>query len=308
MSLPFGAAPRGYAHPGYVESFSSLGEAWGLPSCHGALLLRPVGDGRARDAVGSYPMFSCGRPDALLDDLRSLVSDSGQNLVTVSLVADPLQAFDMKELDLFFPIKRALGDHYAVELEHWKTALAKHHRRKIRKATTAGVEIRIEAEPVSFISHWNRLYGHLAETLNIQGLRRFSDEIFASMIQVPGVTLVVAWLGHEPIGADWYFADEDRVYAHLSAYSPEGYERSISYPMMAFALEYFQDRARILDLGGVPRAADGGEGLAYFKAGWATRQVPAFFWGKVVDPDRYRSLCGGESDSLFFPAYRASEF
>lgn len=108
MSLPFGATSRGYAHPGYVESFSSLGEAWRLPSCHGALLLRPVGDGRAWDAVGSYPMFSCGKPNALLGDLRSLVSDSGQNLVTVSLVTDPLQTFDMKGLSLYFPIRRAL--------------------------------------------------------------------------------------------------------------------------------------------------------------------------------------------------------
>jgi len=121
---------------------------------------------------------------------------------------------------------------------------------------------------------------------------------------------VGAWQSGQLIGADWYYHNGEAIYAHLSAYSQEGYAASVSYPMMDFALSQFSGEARFLDLGGVPAGGSSSSGLAYFKAGWSDLCMPAWFYGCALHPKAYVEM-GGDSDMArggFFPSYRRADF
>lgn len=304
--------PAGYAHPGYAASFSTLARGFELPACGGQLLLRDIAGLPAVDASGSYPVFSCREPAALAEDVASLPQRLQQPLVTLTLVPDPLQDFSRPDLQAVFPIVRPLGEHYVVDLEAKPRKVSSHHRRKLRQAASSRVELRIETDPLAFLPHWIALYQVLIEQVRIRGIRRFSPEIFAGMLAVPGTVLFTAWDGDALLGADWYYQDGDRVYAHLSAYTAEGYVCSVSYPLMDAALGWFSTRARLLDIGGVPgvAASSSSGGLAHFKAGWSNQRRPAWLCGRDFDRKAYLQLSGGRKPSAdeFFPHHRIHDY
>lgn len=300
-------AVPGYRSRRYAESLRMARRTLDLPGCGGQLLVRAIGATGYEDACGAYPVFSCAEPDRLADDIGSL----GPDLVSIALVADPLIPWDAASLKRTFPLMRPLAAHYVIDLDRGDFQASSHHRRKLRKAAQQNTEIRIEAEPAALAPQWSALYAVLIAQVGISGLRRFSDEIFSRMLAVPGTVLFTAWDGDMLLGADWYFEDGERIYAHLSAYSRAGYDRAVSYPMMDAAMRHFAGRgARVLDLGGVPLVEGGGRGLAQFKQGWSTRTLPCWLCGRVLNPARYAELTAsqGPSSADYFPRYRHGEY
>jgi hypothetical protein len=83
-----------------------------------------------------------------------------------------------------------------------------------------------------------------------------------------------------------------------------------SYALYWFAIEYFGDKVRWLDLGAGPGVkGKGKDGLSQFKRGWSTETRTAFFCGRIFDRARYSEIvrAKGVSTTDYFPAYRKNE-
>lgn len=307
---PCTSAP-GYRSRAYAESLGMAERVLDLPLCGGHLLERAIGTSGRFDACGAYPVFSCDAPGRLPEDIAALAARPGE-LVSITLVADPLLEWDLDALRGAFAHVRGLGPHYVVDLDRDTLPLpSSHHRRKLRQAAAYPTEIRVESDPPSLGADWAALYEVLIGQVGITGVRRFSRPIFERMLRLPGTVVFTAWDGKELLGADWYLEDGARIYAHLSAYALAGYARAVSYPMLDFALRHFAARgARVLDLGGVPLVEGGGRGLAQFKQGWATRTLPAWLCGRVLDAEAYAQLSASMTPDAagYFPRYRWGEF
>ena len=295
----------GYASKAYAQSYGEYAHVVDLPASGGHLLRRPIPGSPLFDLASSYPIFSCADWHGLAADIAGLASD----IVALAVVPDcfcPISEADLRQL---FRIVRPLSPHYIIDLGE-PPAPSKHHRRKLRQAPS-DIDIAVVADPMSMVTAWNGLYGELIRRHDIRGLRRFSPAIFAAQLQVPGAVLIAAQKDGRVLGIDWYYHNGPHVFAHLSAYSEEGYAHSVSYPMMAAGIAHFASRAEAIDIGGVPLLSSGQtDGMGAFKAGWATRPLPSFFCGSDLLPDAYRRISGGRSssESEFFPHYRASEF
>lgn len=298
--------PAAYADPAYVASFG-LG-CLDLPACGGRLLVRPIPQTTRHDLAGASPVFACPAPHRALDDLRAL----GAPWVSVCLVPDPLQPFAWPALAEWATVVRELGPHQVIELHRSDATPSSHHRRMIRKAgRLPGLEIRREIDPAAFLPHWLRLYAHLAERHgHDRAPTHWLDALtLGAMLERPGTVVFSAWQGDELLGADWYLQQGRAVRAHLSAYSPRGYEHAVSYALLDQAMAGFRPEADLLDLGGV-RSAHGAatEGLDHFKRGWGTTPRRRWLLGKVLDPAAYAALAPGQpapDDAAYFPAYRA---
>jgi len=310
-----GAAAPGYRSPAYAAALTQagLGRPRPLGATGGHVLARPVpgsgstgggaeqGGGRI-DLSGPYPLFCCTDWSALAEALAAPKDDP----VSLVLVADPFCPLGEAELAAAFDLCRPLNEHWLIALDR-PLSPSRHHRRKLRGAGPA----RIEAGPADpgLAEAWIRLYSTLIARKQIADARAFPPASLAAQLQVPGAHLVTAWEGTALIGADLYYLDGEVARAHLSAYAPEGYARSISYPMIAAAAEYFAPRAALIDLGGAPAVEAGrrGGGVAHFKRGWTSLSRPSRLCGKIFDRAAYAALSGGAGGG-WFPAYRAGEF
>jgi Acetyltransferase (GNAT) domain len=296
---------QGYASFEYAQSFGGNQAVLALPDCGGHLLVRAVPDTGFKDASGCYPFFSCTNWPAFASGIAGLPHD----LLTVSMVLSPFCTLSEGKIGALFEAVRPLGEHYLIDLGAGAAPRpAKHHRRKLREARP-GVEIAPIAEPAAALEDWVALYNVLVEKHSIKGIRRFSHAIFAKQLQVPGALLIGARKEGRLLGIDWYYQEADHVFAHLSAYSDEGYALSISYPMMAAAIDHFQGRASVIDLGGAPRLG-AAKGIADFKSGWATRTAPAYFCGKAPRLNDYLAMNGSipPEEESFFPFYRRGDY
>lgn len=301
---PEGAAQPGYRSAAYAAAMATSGQPRSLGRTGGLILSRPIRDCCRVDLAGPYPIFCCGDWSALG---TALASPLPGDPVALTIVVDPFCPLDRTELAPMFDVCRPFNDHWVIDLGR-PLAPSGHHRRKLRKAGPA----RIEAAPADPESgaEFARLYRTLIARHDIRDLRAFDEASLTRQLAVPGAHLVTAWkdseAGSRLIGATIYYLDGPHVYLHLSAFDPEGYDRSISYPMIVAAADYFSGCARYLDLGGAP-TADLGGGLARFKRGWTTLTRPSHLCGKVLDPAAYAVLAG-PVETGYFPAYREGEF
>jgi hypothetical protein len=286
----------GYASAAYVRALGQ--DPLPLGATDGHLIRRPIGT--MHDLAGPYPIFTCPNWSALAEAVEALAPGP----VTLTLVADAFCPLAEAGLAAIFPLCRKLHDHWVIDLAVPPT-LSRHHAQKLRRAAP----VRIEAGPAdpAFGSAWAGLYAHLVDRKDIRDARAFSAESLSAQLSVPGAHLVTAWEGETLLGADLYYLDRGRAFAHLSAYAAEGYARSVSYPMLAAALDYLAPLASALDLGGAP-AGPAGQGIAAFKAGWTKLTLPSHLCGKILDPEAYASLAPDADPLSFFPAYRAGEF
>jgi hypothetical protein len=287
----------GYASAAYLQALGQTPLPFGATGGH--LVQRAIGDTGLTDLAGAYPLFTC--PD--WSALAQAVADLPQGPVSLTLVADPF-ASETANLDAIFPICRKLHDHWIIDLTQPLTP-SKHHRHKLRHARPT----RIEGAPAdpALGPAWAGLYAHLIAKKSIRDARAFSASSLAAQLAVPGAHLVTAWEGESLLGADLYYLDRGRAFAHLSAYAPEGYDRSVSFPMLAAAVDYFRPLAVAIDLGGAP-SGPAGQGMAQFKAGWTRLTRPSHLCGKVLDPAAYARLASSADLEGYFPAYRVGEF
>lgn len=296
---------NGYASFAYASAFSSWGRLRSLLRSGGYLIERVLPAGHYTDMTCCYPVFGCRDWKQLGGDL----DDLPEELVTVTLVSDALATINESDLLEFFPWVRPLSEHFVIDLEvPLENRISKHHRRKLRQVERDGLQIKIVDDTTGFLPEWMRLYTHLVEKRSINGPRRFSVQALAAQLRVPGTVLVCAERKGQILGADWYYVDNGRVYAHLSAYSEAGYASAVSYPLMHYALEYFRDSCGIIDLGGVPNDRGSDSGLGYFKSGWSTHRLPSFVCGKVLNTDIYKRLTAKRKTVDYFPPYRFREY
>lgn len=297
MSLPLNEAGSGYSSRAYPEALGL--EALALGQTGGFVHRRPIAGTGQHDLAGVWPLFCC--PD--WQALAEVVGGLAPGPVSLTLVADPFAALGPAELAAIFPICRPLHAHWVIDLAATLRPSA-HHLRKLRAAPP---QIRIGPPWPGLADDWARLYAHLVDRKQIADARAFAPAALAAQLAVPGAEIVTAWEGDRLLGADLYYLDRGIAYAHLSAYAPEGYAASVSYPMMAAAIDHFRPRAGVIDLGGAPGGTSG-PGVAAFKAGWTGLTRPSHLCGKVLDAGAYTRLAPGASPAGWFPAYRAGEY
>jgi len=297
----------GYLHRSYAESLADVGEPVELPSSRGWILQRrtPVLD--LRDAMGCYPIFCCRQWQALGDDLDRL----RDTLVAISLVTDPFGDYSVDLLQSLFDIAGPHKEHFVADLsrplEQYTSA---RHRKYARKALQK-IAVEVCDQPGTYLDEWVRLYDNLIDRHQISGMRRFSRESFARQLAVPGAVMFRAIEGNEALSLDLWYVQGDVAHAHLVGTSPRGYETHVSYALKLFILQYFADKVRWANLGGVPGThRNPNSGLAAFKRGWSSETRTVFLCGKIFNESDYQELvrANHSEETDFFPPYRQREF
>jgi hypothetical protein len=295
----------GYVHPGYAASLSEFGRVRALPRCGGFLLERQIPSSNLFDAMGPYPLFACRDWSQLGSDLNEL----GEELVAVSLVADPFGGYDPPQLRACFDIFVAFKQHFVVDYNSPGRPCARH--RNYARWAAKRVQVECVCDHAQFSSEWVSLYGQLVQRHNLSGLKAFSPGSLSTQLQVPGSVLFRVTHEAVAVAAHLWFVSGEVAYSHLLAISELGYQLRASYAIYSAAIEYFKGKVRFLDLGaGAGTLAGARDGLAQFKRGWGNAARPAYFCGRVLNRAGYKQLVArhktGSTD--YFPAYRAGEF
>jgi hypothetical protein len=298
----------GYCHRRYAESFTEFGRPRELPNCGGWLVERAIPGSALFDGMGCYPLFDCERWSRLPLDLSALAD----SLVSVALVANPFGDATEADLRTWFDVVIPYKQHHVTDLERpVADLLGRHHRRSVQKAFRR-VEVSTCPTPCALLDEWCALYGQLSARHGITGLRAFSRVAFERQFDVPGMVAFRASVGGEIVGLHCWYVRGHIAYGHLGATSARGYEYMASYALYWYAIEYFGECVRWLDLGGVAGLSDGesAEGLRRFKSGWATGTRPTFLCGRVLQPSAYARLTTERAvgKTTYFPAYRCGEF
>lgn len=299
----------GYLHPGYAASLVEYGTPRELPRCGAWILQRQVPGFTYHDSMWCYPLFCCRDWSKLDADLEDLAGE----LVSLSLVTDPLGSYDVTHLrqcfrDLVLPFKQ----HFVVDLSREiDTFVHPHHRRNARKALRE-LEVERCATPADFLDEWTALYKTLIERHNISGIAAFSRESFAKQLNVPGIVAFRAVRGGVTVGMLLWYLQGNRAYYHLGAYSSRGYELRASFALFDYSIKHFaRGGLEWLNLGagaGTGRSID--SGLGRFKQGWSTGVRTAYFCGRTFDDEKYQEIVENRNvlPTKYFPAYRVGEF
>jgi hypothetical protein len=300
---------NGYAHADYAASLAEFGSPLLLPECGGWILERSIPGTPHYDAMGCYPLFSCGDWSALAQDLDAI----GTGLVSLVLVTDPFGDYSEELLlSTFRDLAKPFKEHFVVDLLATPEKFVQpHHQRNARKALGA---IAIEKpDPVGLCAQeWSSLYANLVNRHRIKGIAHFSESSFAQQLRVPGALILRATREGRTVGMTWWFVSGGVGYYHLGASSDEGYELRASFGLFWRAIELFRaEGLRWLDLGaGAGVADDPEDGLSRFKRGWATGTRTAYLCGRIFNRDRYDQItvARGIKAASYFPAYRQGEF
>lgn len=297
----------GYLHPEYVRSFAEFGRPRQLRQCGGWILERAIPGAGCSDAIGCYPLFACSEWSLLKSDLDAL---SGE-LVSLCLVTDPFGHYDeallkMSFSDLVVPFK----NHFVIDLTlPVERTVSKHHRYYARKALRT-VEVECCSRPESVLDDWCRLYAKLICRHGLSGIKAFSRAAFEMQLQIPGMVVLRAVHRNTTVGAHLWYVQNGVAYSHLAAFDDQGYDLNAAYALYWTALQTFAARVRWLDIGaGAGAGEKAGQGLTFFKRGWATGTKTAYLCGRIfnrpVYDDLTRARCAGPTD--YFPAYRQEE-
>jgi len=294
----------GYAHPGYAESLSEFGRLRELPRCKGWVLERQIQGSVFSDAIGCYPMFCCQDWSQLHLDIAELESD----LVSLSLVPEVFGAYDRKQLHQCFDTVVPFKNHYICDLSlPIGEIVSKHHQRYARKALKK-IICEQHPKPVDFLDEWINLHATLVDRHGISGIRAYSREAFARQLCIPGMVVLRATHNGVTVGSQLWFMLNEVAYGHAQAFSPLGYELGAAYALYWSALEFFADKVRYCDYGGVSGLSDDDTGgLSWFKRGWTTEMRTAYFCGRILNQANYAELVKSTelSANTFFPAYRS---
>ncbi|MDY6953920.1 MAG: hypothetical protein SWE60_20635 [Thermodesulfobacteriota bacterium] len=298
----------GYKHFKYTESLAEFGAPRELQRSGAWILERRIPGARDKDAMGCYPLFLCEDWTRLHGDLE----DVGSELVSLALVTDPFGNYDIDYLqqcfrDVVLPFK----EHFIVDLHlPIEKAVSKHHRYYARKAFEK-IHVEKLRDAVLFIDEWESLYATLIARYNLAGIKAFSKAAFAKQLSVPGIVTFRASFEGTTVGAHLWYVVGNIAYSHLAAFSPLGYDLMSSYALYWYAIGYFRERVRWLDIGaGAGTESNGSDGLSWFKRGWSTGSRVTYFCGRIFDNVRYTQITKARqlSGTTYFPAYREGEF
>jgi len=294
----------GYMHPLYAESLAEFGIPRLLPRSGGWILVRQIQGSSHSDAMGPYPLFACVDWSQLHSDLENL-----ENLVSLSLVADPFGGYDLAYLRRCFDVVIPFKEHFVIDVSQpVDRIVSKSHRATARRALRK-VNVEWCPDPTLFLDEWMGLFAFLVKRHKITGIRAFTRTAFAKQLRTPGMVLFRAVSGGITVGLDSWYVQGQVAYGHLAAYSPLGYELSVSYALKWYIIHYFADKVRWIDLaGGAGVGTSAEDGLTKFKRGWATGTRPVYICGRILDHQKYSELVKGIPPSDYFPAYRKGEF
>jgi len=298
---------EGYASQAYAESLSEFGELLHLPRCEGYLLKRRIPGTSEFDAMGGYPLFFCEDWSLLSEDLADLTEE----IVSVSLVADPFGDYSLEQLKECFNVVNPFKVHYVVDLDQGIEKIGTSHHRKEARSALKDIQIEVCKDPAGFVDHWNELYQTLARRHNIHGVRAFSRAAFQKQLSMSEIIVHEAFYQGEIVGAQLFFMQGDVVHCHLGAVNDKGYKTGAFYALDYFSFEYFYGKARALDLGGgAGLSGSRHDGLSRYKKGWSSETRPVFFCGRIINPAGYAALAPlqGQEKTKYFPAYRLGEF
>lgn len=189
-----------------------------------------------------------------------------------------------------------------------------HHRRAVRKADRAGLEIRIAVNPAG-LDDFRELYEATMCRQQAQSFYFFSDAYWDALAGAtpqtgrPGsdVLLVEGLLDGEPVASLLCFADGPLLHYHLGASAEAARAIGASNRCFLAAAEWAQSRAMsTFHLGGGVGAGTDSP-LFVFKQRYDPDSAPRpFHIAKLVhDPVRYRELAGTDSTAGHFPPWRA---
>lgn len=293
----------GYHHPLYARSLAEFGNPCKLPRSGGWLLERGIPGSQDHDAMGCYPIFCADNWEGLSKDLPEI----GDRLVTVALVADPFGDYCPDKLSSWFEKVVAFKDHYILDFSK-PLVVSKHHRYYGRRAA-AEVMVEVGSPGEGFAIQWNELYGSLARRHALEGVKAFSKISFELQMKVPGMVVFRALKEGSLLGAHLWYQQQDVAYSHLASATDRGYDLNCSYAIHTAVIEYFRSRVRWLDFGAGAGLTSHQDGLSRFKAGWSNSTRPAYFCGRILNPERYDALTAGlqAQETDYFPAYRRGE-
>lgn len=298
---------NGYLHPGYAASLAEFGQPLELPQSRGWLLKRRIPGTDLFDAMGCYPLFACMNWDHLAKDIEAL----RQELVSVALVADSFGNYNENLLRQTFERVVAFKSHFVVELGPKPEELAStNHRRNARKALSK-ITVEVLNRPAAFLSGWCSLYSNLIRRHNLEGIKAFSQTVFAHQLTLSDLVVFCATHQGRTVGSHLWMVQGDVAHSHLSAFSDEGYDLMCGYALYWEAIRYFKGKVKWLNLGGgAGIQSDANDGLTQFKRGWSTGSRQAWFCASVLNQEKYQTLCAqlGVTDTGVFPAYRQGKF
>ncbi len=306
--MPEQAAPapaRGYLHPLYAQSFSEIGTPLDLPRSGGWLIKRVIPSTNYYDAMGPYPLFFCQDWESLTEDLSALADQ----LVSVTLVIGPLVDFPEAEYGAYFDILMPYKDHYLLDLKMPLNATISKNKRKNARRASRDLDVKLQVAPEIDLDEWVKLYDCLIERHQITGIRAFSRRSFEMQVAIPNTHYFRVLHQGSPVGGNLYYLHGDQAYAHLSAFTEEGYHLGAPYAVKWAALQHLAKFTRWVNFGGSTASeGDPPDGLDLFKQGWSNRTAKSYLCGKILNPQIYQQLASDKDASGWFPAYRAGDF
>ena len=268
-----------FASARYAEGLAAPGAVIAIPEWGSHLIRRPI-EGGLSDAMGVYPLQVFASGADIADGLKRLACDG---LVSAVLVPDPLHSA-AADLARQFEICRPFKTHYLIDPARGDFAPSRHHGQELRRAARRG-----RVERVSLSTHldvWRDLYAGLVARRAVSGAADFAPAYFDALAAEPAMQAFAAYAGEAIVGMSIWFAAEGVVYYHLSAVSPAGYAMGAAYSLVGAAVEHFAGQG-VIHLGGGAGAAEGSDGLAAFKRGFANNEVMAHVCGAVLDQAVY---------------------
>lgn len=295
----------GYHDSSYAAAFAEWGRPRRLPTCQGWVLARPISQTDRFDAMGPYPLFTCGNWSRLGQDVLGLADE----VVCLAVVTDPFGEYDQDLLRECFPdLHRPFKEHFVIDLGRDPAEfIGAHHRRNIARAIDQ-VHVEPVPEPSSLLDEWLRLYGVLCDRHGIRGMTAFSRASFERQLAVPGLVALRAVRGAETVGVLLWYVSGQVGYYHLGAYSESGYQLRASFALFWYAIDFLR-KAGVswISLGaGAGMHADAKDGLTRFKGGWSTGSRTAYLCGRIFDHAEYHRLCRlhPTASEGYFPQYR----
>ena len=297
----------GYAHPLYAASLAEFGNPRYLPACGGWILERQIPGTPYRDAMGLYPLFFCENWDNLIDDFEALRN----RYISLSLVIGPFSRFPVDKYRKYFEIFRPYKDHYILDLTlPLDETVSKGHRRSARRALR-NLDVEMMISPEIDLDEWVNLYEDLIKRHQIKGIRAFSYRSFEKQIAIPNTVYFRVTNNGNVVGGNIFFIQGDVAYAHLSAFSEEGYKLGAPYAVKWCALQHLSKLVNWVNFGGSTSSSQENlTGLDYFKMGWSNQTGKSYFCGKILDEEKYRITVNQKRilDTNWFPAYRLGDF
>lgn len=300
--------PNDAAHPTLLHITAGTGGEWLLP-----LLVRPLPNGAAGfDATSAYGYggpLALGSPDLAAVGAALDAWARANDIAATFLRLHPL----LDNARLVPPTAELiqLGATVAWDVTAGRELLPEmhtHHRRAVRKADRAELELRITAAP-SDLADFRTLYETTMRRQEAEAFYFFNDSYWRALVDEPDVELVLVdgILDGEVVASLLCYAAGSALHYHLGASADAARAIGASNRCFLAAAEWAQSRAMThFHLGG---GYGGGTDspLFVFKHRYDPTSDPREFRvAKLVhDPSRYRELAGTDSTAGFFPPWRA---